>query len=102
MRRAAASVLLLAASCGGGKEVALGEMRERLLAATPETERAAVAYELDALADLARDGKIGDVERRALLDLYRSASRDGVDEDERLLLVQFARELVAGSTKEKT
>ena len=83
----------------------IAEMSQRILAATPESERAAVRAELDALADLARTEKLGEVERRALLDLYRSAARDGtIDDDERLLLVQFARELVAGNEerKEKT
>ena len=86
---------LLLAACGGGSDVALTEMSARLVAATPESERATVSSEMNALAELAKNEKLGDVERRALLDLYRSAARDGaIDEDERLLLVQFARELV--------
>ncbi len=106
MRRALlAGSLLLASACGSRTDVGIEEMSARLVAATPEAERAAVSAELAALAALAKERKLGDVERRALLDLYRSAARDGaLDEDERLLLVQFSRDLVAGSgsIEEKT
>ena len=84
-------------ACAGSAEGSIGAVAERLEAVTPEDQRAALHADLEALARLDREGALGDAERRALLDLFHSAGRDGlVDDDERVLLARLVADLVAG------
>ncbi len=94
----ALAALLLLPGCREPAEADLHELAARLLAATPDEQRAAVAADVEALARLARAGRWKDPERRALLDLLRSAGRDGrIDEDERLLLTRMVRDRIAAT-----
>ena len=103
MRRALLfSALLALAGCGGGTDPGLVELSERLVEATPEDQRTTLDADLAALARLDRDARLGAAEKRALFDLYRSAMRDGaLNDDERVLLTRFARDLVAGAGRLK-
>lgn len=95
---AAALLALALAACGRGADPGLAELGTQLLAATPEDQRDVLGADLDALATLDRQQKLGDAERRALLDLFRSAARDGrLDEDERALLSSLTRDVVVGA-----
>ena len=92
------AALFFVASCGRGADPGLAELATQLLAATPEDQREVLAADLDALSTLDRQQKLGDAERRALLDLFRSAVRDGVlDDDERALLSSLTRDVVVGA-----
>jgi len=94
-------VLVLAVvltACGRGVDPGLAELTTQLLAATPEDQREALSADLAALEALDRQEKLGDAERRGLLDLFRSAARNGaLDDDERALLTSLTRDLVAGA-----
>lgn len=98
LRFALPAALLLVSACARGADPGLAELTTQLLAATPEDQRALLSGDLDALAALDRQEKLGDAERQALLDLFRSAARDGVlDEDERALLAALTRDVVVGA-----
>lgn len=89
---------LLAGACGHRADTGLAELGTQLLAATPEDQREVLAADLDALTALDRQQKLGEAERHALLDLFRSAARDGVlDDDERALLSSLTRDVVVGA-----
>lgn len=97
-RFAYVAALLLSSACGRGADPGLAELSTQLLAATPDDQRPLLSADLDALAALDRQQKLGDAERRALLDLFRSAARDGVlDDDERALLAALTRDVVVGA-----
>src|SRR2546428_1806436 len=98
MRRPALFLLLdlLACSCGPRPDASLADLASKLAAAAPEAERPRVSEDLERLLALDRQGKVGQPERRALLDLWTSARRDGVvDDDERALVLRLARDVVA-------
>lgn len=85
-------------ACGRGADPGLAELSTKLLASTPEDQRALLTEDLAKLELLDRQQKLGDAERRALLDLFRSAARDGVlDDDERALLSALTRDVVVGA-----
>lgn len=98
MRRLAASLaFVLLAACGDARDPSVDELASTLRAMTPSESRTALDADLDALARLSREDKLGKAEREALIDLFRSSTRDGsLDEDSRLLLVHFVRDIVAG------
>ena len=85
-------------ACGRGADPGLSELGAKLLEATPADQRAALETDLAALQKLHADERLGEPERQALLDLFRSASRDGsLDDDERALLAALTRDVVVGS-----
>lgn len=93
-----ACLALLIAGCGRGADPGLAELATKLVASTPEDQRALLTEDLDKLQALDRQDKLGDAERRALLDLFRSAAKDGVlDDDERALLSALTRDVVVGA-----
>ena len=93
-----AFVLTTLSACTPSADPGLTELREQLLAATPEDRRAALEADLDALAALERDDALGEAERQALLDLFASAARDGsLDGDECALLSALTRDVVVGA-----
>lgn len=94
----AALLVLLAVSCGPARDPSLDEVASSLRATTPADQRTSLDADLDALSRLSRDQKLGRAERDALVNLFRSATKDGsLDEDEHALLVHLLRDLVAGS-----
>jgi hypothetical protein len=91
----AAAALALAAC--GHRDPKLTDFATHLEDATPPDQRVAVEADLELLQNLAREQKLGEAERQALLDLYASAARDGViDDDERILLTRLTRDIVSG------
>lgn len=100
MRRSASIALLvvplLAAACGPARDASLDELAATLRATTPSEARTSLDADLDALATLSREEKLGTPEREALVDLFRSTTQDGtLDDDERMLLVHLVRDVVA-------
>lgn len=94
----AAAAFAAIAACGPRSDPGLAELSKRLLDATPADQRAALETDLATLAKLDGDDRLGDAERRALLDLFQSAARDGaIDDDERALLAALTRDVVVGS-----
>ena len=93
-----AAAIALFTACGRSVDPGLAELGTQLLAATPDDQRPGIEADLDALLALDRQQKLGDAERRAILDLFRSAVRDGVlDDDERALLSSLTRDVVVGA-----
>lgn len=98
LRLLAVAGFVVLAACGRGADPGLSELSKRLVEATPADQRAALESDLSALAKLDADDRLGDAERRALLDLFQSAARDGeLDDDERALLAALTRDVVVGS-----
>ena len=92
------AVFAAVAACGRSADPGIADLSKRLLDATPAEQRAALETDLAALAKLDADDRLGDAERRALLDLFQSAARDGaLDDDERALLAALTRDVVVGS-----
>lgn len=90
------SFLLALTGCGAARDPSLDELATNLRASTPAEQRTALDADLDALARLSRESRLGTAERDAIVDLFRSATRDGtLDEDERSLLVHLVRDVVA-------
>ena len=90
------AALAAGTGCSSAVDPGVVTLADGLRAATPDDQRVALEADLDMLVALDRDEKIGPAERRALLDLYRSASRDGgIDDDERALLARLTRDVVA-------
>ena len=105
-RRALAACAALAAGlgCRSAVDPGVAALADGLRAATPDDQRVALEADLDILVTLERDEKLGPAERRALFDLYRSATRDGqIDDDERALLARLTRDVVAagGNVQER-
>lgn len=97
------ALLLAVSACGRGADPGLAELETQLLAATPEDQRALLSEDLEKLRALDRQSKLGDPERRALVDLFRSAAKDGVlDDDERALLSALTRDVVVGAGRLET
>ena len=100
---AVVALLLAVSACGRGADPGLAELATQLLAATPEDQRPILTEDLDKLRALDRQSKLGDAERRALIDLFRSAAKDGVlDDDERALLSSLTRDVVVGAGRLET
>lgn len=101
---ASCAALLGLAGCRSAVEPGVTALADGLRAATPDDQRVALEADLDILVALDRDEKLGTAERRALFDLYRSATRDGgIDDDERALLARLTRDVVAagGTVQER-
>src|SRR5262245_3782584 len=92
-----AAALCALFACGPSRDPNLDELSQSTLATTPPEARTAIQADLDSLAALSREEKLGKAEHDALVDLFRSVTRDGqLDDDERLLLVRLVRDVVAG------
>jgi hypothetical protein len=84
-------------ACGPANDASLDELAATLRSATPADQRTSLESDLDALAALSREKKIGASERQAMVDVFRSVTRDGsIDDDERALLTRLVRDVVSG------